>query len=266
MTRDNDSDRNGEDKRSLAEGEASQSGGNAASPNLGLSSPTPALTGIEGKREAIAQIIARASGGSLNPGLGVPDDYPVSRYDHAAADAILATLSDTVGPAPDPKVEGVVEIVRRAVEDYEKRGKVGSVGIWLFPRHWRILLNALDHVGPAPASEVERLRNVEETFLYLCKWVERGLFCQHTAPKTALEAVAYYPGAPWNQGRWDVDHKPYADAFYKAFPRARQALETTGVSIQDDPDALTGCADDQTWADVSADDLRLFPQDGRVEG
>ena len=40
-------------------------------------------------RENIAQIIARAYGGSLCPGSGMPGDYPVDDVDYRAADAIL---------------------------------------------------------------------------------------------------------------------------------------------------------------------------------
>jgi hypothetical protein len=57
----------------------------AASP----SRPSP----VAGQREAIAAIIARAYGGSLNPGLGVPGDFPVCEIDYRAADAILALLT-----------------------------------------------------------------------------------------------------------------------------------------------------------------------------
>lgn len=60
----------------------------------------------------------------------------------------------------------------------------------------------------------------EEAWLYLHKWVERGLFDHHHTPKEALEVIAHHPTAPWKNGRWDVDHKPYAKAFYEAFPRA----------------------------------------------
>ena len=41
-------------------------------------------------REEVAQIVARAYGGSLYPGLGTPGDYPTDDPDYRAADAILA--------------------------------------------------------------------------------------------------------------------------------------------------------------------------------
>lgn len=47
----------------------------------------------EDVRGTIAQIVARAYGGSLYPGLGMPGDYPVEDVDYRAADAILALMS-----------------------------------------------------------------------------------------------------------------------------------------------------------------------------
>lgn len=64
-------------------------------------------------------------------------------------------------------------------------------------------------------------RSLIETWNYLWRWVERGLFDRHHTPKEALNLLANYPTAPWLNGRWDVDHKDYAEAFYKAFPTAR---------------------------------------------
>jgi hypothetical protein len=66
------------------------------------------------------------------------------------------------------------------------------------------------------------LKAVRETFYYLAKWVERGLFDHHHTPKEALNVIAHHPGMPWKEGRWDVDHKPYANAFYTEFPRAKE--------------------------------------------
>ena len=76
-------------------------------------------------------------------------------------------------------------------------------------------------------AENERLREVEERFLYLCRWVERGLFCEHTTPESALNNIAHHPGMPWKEGCWEVDHKPYAEQFFRTFPKARAALEQT---------------------------------------
>lgn len=76
----------------------------------------------------------------------------------------------------------------------------------------------------AQAAEIERLRGVEEAFLYLCKWVERGIFDPHVPSANALNVIAVFPAMPWKTGRWDVDHKPYAESFYERFPKA-QALQ-----------------------------------------
>ena len=73
-------------------------------------------------------------------------------------------------------------------------------------------------------KDKERLTELEESWSYLHKWVERGLFCPHTTPQNALECIAHHPSAPWKNGRWDVDHKPYAMKFYAHFPKARAAL------------------------------------------
>jgi len=53
-------------------------------------------------REEVAQIVARAYGGSLYPGLGEPGDYPTADEDYRAADAILAL----VRPLPAPPAAG----------------------------------------------------------------------------------------------------------------------------------------------------------------
>lgn len=50
-------------------------------------------------RDKIAAIVARAYGGSLYPGLGVPGDYPVADVDYRAADAIIAALLHNGGVA-----------------------------------------------------------------------------------------------------------------------------------------------------------------------
>ena len=68
----------------------------------------------------------------------------------------------------------------------------------------------------------ERLVEVEESFLYLCKWVERGMFDPFVSAKDAIKAIAYHPTMPWKSGRWDVDYKPYAHAFYRIFPSAQK--------------------------------------------
>lgn len=94
---------------------------------------------------------------------------------------------------------------------------------------------ALEHraaLATQPASDtglleaLEReLAELKESWFYLHKLVERGLFCKSVSPTEALEAIAFHPTAPWKNGRWDVDHKPYAVQFYAKFPKARNGLE-----------------------------------------
>src|SRR5437764_532876 len=82
-------------------------------------------------------------------------------------------------------------------------------------------------------SGIPNAAELLESWLYLHKWVERGLFDSHTDARTALECIAFHPSAPWNNGRWDVDHKPYANKFYAVFPQA-SAIEaaTAGDTVQ----------------------------------
>jgi len=54
---------------------------------------------IPSGRDEIAAIVARAYGGSLYPGLGVPGDYPVADVDYRAADAIIAVQLHNGGVA-----------------------------------------------------------------------------------------------------------------------------------------------------------------------
>lgn len=63
--------------------------------------------------------------------------------------------------------------------------------------------------------------NCDRKFLY--KQVERGLFDKHTTPEMALSNIAYSGSAPWDDDgfNWDVDHKEYAEEFYKKFPNAK---------------------------------------------
>jgi hypothetical protein len=66
------------------------------------------------------------------------------------------------------------------------------------------------------------IRGLKDSINFIARWVERGLFDHHHTPKEALDVIAFYPGMPWKLGRWDVDHKPYANAFYTKFPRAKE--------------------------------------------
>jgi len=58
----------------------------------------------------------------------------------------------------------------------------------------------------------------DEAFVW--RWIERALY-DPTVPMTdALNVLAHYHGAPWNRMRWNVDHKSYADQFYRNHPAA----------------------------------------------
>lgn len=77
----------------------------------------------------------------------------------------------------------------------------------------------------ALSAEVEALRETEN---FIAKWVERGLYDQQISAVNALQTIAHFPSMPWKNGRWDVDHKPYAAAFYADFPRAAISPATDG--------------------------------------
>lgn len=67
------------------------------------------------------------------------------------------------------------------------------------------------------ASELSALK---QDMSFVWKWVERALFDKTIGRDNALKTLAHYPGAPWKNGRWDVDHKEYSKAFYAEFPKA----------------------------------------------
>lgn len=68
---------------------------------------------------------------------------------------------------------------------------------------------------------------------WVWRWIERAAFDDKLSKAECIDVLLHYPGAPWNLGRWDVDHKPYAEAFYKAFPKAalNQQQETGDVCV-----------------------------------
>jgi hypothetical protein len=55
---------------------------------------------------------------------------------------------------------------------------------------------------------------------FIWKWIERAIFDDALPAKDCLATLAEYPGAPWKTGRWNVDHKPYCEMFYKRYPLA----------------------------------------------
>lgn len=56
---------------------------------------------------------------------------------------------------------------------------------------------------------------------FIWRWIERAIFDDKLTHGDCLAVIAHHPSAPWKNGRWDVDHKPYAEAFYAQFPKAR---------------------------------------------
>lgn len=71
----------------------------------------------------------------------------------------------------------------------------------------------------ARASDAEITR-LTEALCFIGKWVERGVFDKQISGRESLEVIINLPGMPWNSARWDVDHKPYAAAYYARFPAA----------------------------------------------
>lgn len=87
---------------------------------IGPTRPQPAV--LDEQREAIARIVARAYGGSLHPGLGVPGDYPTDDVDYRAADAILAHIASTTAAA----VQAEREACAKVADDYDHFGECGE--------------------------------------------------------------------------------------------------------------------------------------------
>jgi hypothetical protein len=81
-----------------------------------------------------------------------------------------------------------------------------------------------DEATRATDAVLALIEPVMEERRFVWKWIERAMFDKTIRTADALSMLAHYPGAPWNEGRWDVDHKTYAEAFYKQFPKARATL------------------------------------------
>lgn len=84
------------------------------------------------------------------------------------------------------------------------------------------------------ASENTKLRDqlatVEKTveakyhsaLAFIGRRVEMATFDpKHCSPKEAVDTILHHPILPFHSQTWDVDHKAYAEAFYKKFPNAR---------------------------------------------
>jgi hypothetical protein len=107
----------------------------------------------------------------------------------------------------------------RRVADYLIKLTDGQVGAGDDPIGF--LIASHDFIVQERAECRVFMKGLQDTINFIARWVERGLFDKHHSPKEALDVIALYPGMPWKNGRWDVDHKPYASAFYTKFPRAR---------------------------------------------
>ncbi|WP_422057337.1 hypothetical protein [Sphingomonas sp.] len=85
-----------------------------------LATEVPAAPQPAEWRDKIAAIVARAYGGSLYPGLGVPGDYPVEEVDYRAADAIgdyLAIVRQAVPPHSIAAIAAAWQRVVNALND-----------------------------------------------------------------------------------------------------------------------------------------------------
>jgi hypothetical protein len=73
-------------------------------------------------------------------------------------------------------------------------------------------------LSPTPdAGEVQAVSG-REAFIW--RWIERAIYDKQISASEALSVLAHSPHAPWSNGRWDVDHKPYAAKLYADHPKA----------------------------------------------
>jgi hypothetical protein len=109
------------------------------------------------------------------------------------------------------------------VVDYINLISDGAIGAGSDPIGFLMASHSyIQHERHKLITENKSLKSDQEVLYYLAKWVERGLFdVKNHTPKEALEVIAHHPGMPWKRHRWDVDHKPYASAFYTKFPKAK---------------------------------------------
>jgi len=100
-------------------------------------------------------------------------------------------------------------------------GRYSSVASHAFATQGRdIFILASDAIELAVAFAQQPEGSITDDEAFVWRWVERALY-DPTVPMTdALNVLAHYPGAPWNRMRWNVDHKSYADQFYRNHPAA----------------------------------------------
>jgi hypothetical protein len=128
--------------------------------------------------------------------------------------------------APAAGVDGLLSELERLCHEYGyiEVSHIGESLVWRIPTFLNRPWTALTATEALPRQDDGELR---EALCFLGKWIERGLFCKTVTAKEALSMMAHFPGMPWNSERWDVDHKPYAAAYYEAFPKTRAALSAS---------------------------------------
>jgi len=72
------------------------------------------------------------------------------------------------------------------------------------------------------AAQQARIGHMERALKRIAEGDEPRPVSTSWFPAEAISMMAHYPGMPWNSQRWDVDHKGYADAYYKAFPKTKE--------------------------------------------
>ena len=78
----------------------------------------------------------------------------------------------------------------------------------------------VDKAADAIRTLIAREEEQKREWAFVWKWIERAGFDASLSREECIDTLLHYPSAPWNSGRWDVDHKPYAKRFYAAFPNA----------------------------------------------
>ena len=117
-------------------------------------------------REQVAQIIARAYGGSLAPGLGTPGDYPTDDVDYIAADAILEALEPEPGPYLLGKLDERKAIVRFLTVRASRALINGNrLPWWSFRQRRTARLAGIAHA--LMVEEIEKAQHVQEQAVWV---------------------------------------------------------------------------------------------------
>lgn len=167
-----------------------------------------------------------------------PKFYPghqmVQGLNYNSLDRIVTAFVDAAlaQPAPDAFCKKERDQLREVVATYIDRAKIATIREdlqqavdgaieWANAKGIRprgeATMEALAALTPAP-QPAEGAMTDDVSFIW--KWIERAIYDPRISAGDALSVIAHHPCAPWKNGRWDVDHKPYADQFYKHFPQA----------------------------------------------